>query len=133
IVQYPDYLSYTNAWLIGQRGDAALVDSNLDWGQGLIALREFQTENDTGPVYLAYHGSALPSGYGVDYIPLPSYHPLPTPRGAESQMARPLYTVISATLLRGLKLEGDPYASFRDREPIRVLAGSLLVFRNDDP
>ena len=36
---------------------------------------------------------------------------------------------ISATLLSGLYVEGDPYAAYREEEPLAVLAGgSLFVF-----
>ena len=35
----PDYLSYMNPLVPTDRGYEWLSDSNLDWGQGLIALR----------------------------------------------------------------------------------------------
>lgn len=127
---FPFFLSYASAWAPAGRADRVFVDSNLDWGQGLIALREFQLSHATGPVYLAYHGSALPAGYGIEHVPWPSYHPLP-PQPAPDHTPR--YAVISATLLQGLKLVGDPYAQFRDQQPERVVGGSLLVFPLPSP
>jgi hypothetical protein len=41
----------------------------------------------------------------------------------------PRFTVISATNLVGLYLQGrDPFAPYRAREPYRVLGHSMLVF-----
>jgi hypothetical protein len=124
LAAYPYFLAFASGWAPKDRADLVFVDSNLDWGQGLIALREFQTQNRIGPVYLAYHGSALPSGYGVEYVSWPSYHSL----AATSVSDSPRYAVISASLLHGLKIPGDVYASFRRRKPDHILAGSLLVY-----
>lgn len=47
----------------------------------------------------------------------------------EVLLPRPRFTVISATNLQGLCLQGcDPFASYREREPYRVLGHALLVF-----
>lgn len=46
-----------------------LNDSNLDWGQGLIALREAMRERGIERVHLAYHGTTDPATYGIDYVP----------------------------------------------------------------
>lgn len=44
-----------------------VVDSSLDWGQGLPALRDWLAANrrPDEPVYLSYFGSAWPPHYGV--------------------------------------------------------------------
>jgi hypothetical protein len=122
---YPFFLSYASEWAPRGRADRVFVDSSLDWGQGLIALRKFQQEHKTGPVYLAFHGSALPAGYGIEYVAWPSSLSLPPNIVAAS----PRFAVISATLLRGLKVAGDPYAEYRARNPDYILAGSLFVYR----
>jgi hypothetical protein len=44
-------------------------DSNVDWGQGLIALRGEMKRRGIQRVHLAYHGTADPALYGIDYIP----------------------------------------------------------------
>ena len=41
----------------------------MDWGQGLIALREELARRGIRRVHLAYHGTAEPSLYGIDSIP----------------------------------------------------------------
>ncbi|MGD8276563.1 MAG: phospholipid carrier-dependent glycosyltransferase, partial [Gemmatimonadota bacterium] len=124
---WPHYLGYTSEY--GGGGDAGhelLADSSLDWGQGLLELRSWMRENGVDRVYLSYFGSAVPAGYGINYVPLWSAFPLPMIGPVEP---RPKYAVISATNLHGLYLPADPFARFRELEPITVLAHSLLVYR----
>lgn len=63
----PDYLSYFNEAAGGSRaGFKHLVDSSLDWGQDLPALKQWLDEHPTTrPVYLAYFGTARPAHYGI--------------------------------------------------------------------
>lgn len=66
----PDWIPYFNAFA----GDAArrerlVNDSNVDWGQGLIALRDELRRRGIHRVHLAYHGTTDPSVYGIDYVP----------------------------------------------------------------
>jgi hypothetical protein len=44
-------------------------DSNVDWGQGLIALREELARRGIRRVHLVYHGTTDPAVYGIDYVP----------------------------------------------------------------
>jgi len=126
---YPHFLAYTSLWAGGRdSGHEVLVDSSLDWGQGLLELRDFMAEEEVGRVALSYFGSAPPEAYGIEFEALPSFFRLegglvPGPDGP------PRFTVISATNLHGLYLQGrDPFAAYRQREPFRVLAHSLFVF-----
>lgn len=130
---HPWHLSYSSVWA-GGRDDAwrVLSDSNVDWGQGLLELRSFMAEEQVASVRLSYFGSARPEAYGIEYTALPSFFRLSVPRtpGAEE---RPRFTVISATNLQGLYLQGrDPFAPYRDREPYRVLGHALFVY-DDGP
>jgi hypothetical protein len=104
-----------------------LVDSNTDWGQGLEALRDYLHERGIRRVSLAYFGSALPEGYGIDYVPLPSFFRLPE-RAPPAGAPPPRYVAISATLMGAPYLEGDPYAAYRDREPAAVIARSIYLY-----
>ncbi len=62
----PSHLAYFNQLINRDRDYEALVDSNLDWGQDLIALREWQQANNvTDRLNLAYFGTARPQAYGV--------------------------------------------------------------------
>ncbi|HVU31790.1 MAG TPA: glycosyltransferase family 39 protein [Opitutaceae bacterium] len=64
---YPNYLAYFNPIAGGEaHAYRHLVDSSLDWGQDLRAVR---ARIDSGalaqPVYLAYFGNGSPKYYGV--------------------------------------------------------------------
>jgi hypothetical protein len=66
----PWYLSFFNWPSGGPGGGYRLVnDSNVDWGQGLIALRGELARRGIGRIYLVYHGTADPAIYGIDYVP----------------------------------------------------------------
>lgn len=124
---YPHYLAYTSEYGPGRdQGHELLADSSLDWGQGLLELRDYMSERDIERVYLSYFGSAMPSGYGINYVPLRSFFPLPPLGPAEP---KPEYAAISATNLRGVYLPDDPFAGFRELRPEAVLAHSILVYR----
>lgn len=66
----PNWLPHFNA-LAGDasRQERELNDSNVDWGQGLIALRAEMQRLGVRRVHLAYHGTVDPAVYGIDYVP----------------------------------------------------------------
>jgi hypothetical protein len=61
----PDYLSYFNVYVPSMRSYELLSDSNLDWGQGLLALRKYQRSHPDEQISLAYFGSVDPRIYGI--------------------------------------------------------------------
>jgi hypothetical protein len=127
---YPNFLAYISEYGPGrERNYEVLVDSSLDWGQGLLQLRDYMEGHDIPSVWLSYYGSAVPEGYGIAYIPLLT----PFPGAAPPPLSGPdpEYVVISATNLAGGSLfaDRDPYASFREREPDFVVAYTLFGFR----
>ncbi|MEE9208328.1 MAG: phospholipid carrier-dependent glycosyltransferase [Gemmatimonadota bacterium] len=130
---YPHFLAYTSEY-VPSRDDAylTLVDSSLDWGQGLLELRDYMQENGIDRVYLSYFGSAYPDGYGIDYLPLESFFILPRPVAEEPGREKPTHTVISATNLWGVYLDGDPFAEYRNREPKAVLGHTMFIYSVDD-
>lgn len=127
---YPHFLAYVNEYGPGRdRNYEVFADSSLDWGQGLLLLRDFMAEQGISRVYLSYFGSAWPSGYGIDYVPLYSFFQLPVPRNSRSGPP-PQYAVISATNLTGTYFVGaDPFANLRAQEPEYVLGHTLFVYR----
>ena len=125
LLAYPYFLSYLSEYTAGRPLYRTLVDSSTDWGQGLVALREYMNRHGIDHVALAYFGSALPEAYGIDYVALPSYFTLPRPVGA-GRPAR--FVAISATLLAGGYVKGDPYAQMRELEPVAVVGGTIYVF-----
>jgi hypothetical protein len=69
----PDYLSYFNPLVNPEESYRLLTDSNLDWGQGLLALREYERAHPDETIYLAYWGNVVPqTGYGIRAVPLQS-------------------------------------------------------------
>ena len=74
----PYWLSSFNLLAGGPgRGDGIVNDSNVDWGQGLIALRDEMRRRGIGRVLLTYHGSEDPGVYGIDYVPYAGGSPPP--------------------------------------------------------
>jgi hypothetical protein len=122
---YPYFLSYLSEYAAGRPLHETLVDSNTDWGHGLVALRQYMDAHGIDRVALGYFGTAVPQGYGIKYVPMPSYFQL---GGAAGEGPPPRYAVVSATLLAGSYLAGDPYARLRREEPVAVVGGSLYVF-----
>ena len=105
LATFPNYLAYFNSLAGGPRqGYRHLVDSSLDWGQDLPALKRWLEEEQTAeyanqPVYLSYFGTALPEYYGVDVRRLPGYFDR---REGEQMPLEPGTYCISASMLQGI-------------------------------
>ena len=142
----PHFLAYFNALVGGpDRGHRILVDSNLDWGQELPALRRYLDAEGIDRVWLAYFGTASPEQHGITCEYLPSYAPLgPSARVRPELLNQPSCpelpgtVVISATMLHGpylplLGLPTDWFARYRDRRPDAVIGHSLFVYSERAP
>ncbi len=111
---HPHYLAYFN-WASGgpSRGSEHLIDSNLDWGQDLLPLREWLRDHpQEEPIGLAYFGQIPPNlfaarGDGFDWF-LPPILPgryaslIRSPGAGPIPRLKPGLYAISASLLRGL-------------------------------
>ncbi|MFN8589504.1 MAG: hypothetical protein U0704_17060 [Candidatus Eisenbacteria bacterium] len=128
----PWHLSFYNALAGGAaRGQWIVNDSNVDWGQGLIALREELAARGISKVHLAYHGTTDPAIYGIDYVPYLGGQP-----GPESD-----WIAISSYYFVGLsqrmttsqgRTSATPDADFRPlwaRQPEARPAGCMLLFK----
>ncbi len=127
----PNYLTFFNELAGGPyQGHRYLVDSNLDWGQSLKALREWlRSQEDVGVPFISFYTYASPGLYHILYHPIPPapYTPLTLP--ARFDPAPGLY-VIGATTLQGVMLsDPDAYDWFRHREPIARPGIALFVYR----
>lgn len=71
---FPFCLSYTNEFIKRESIPFYFVDSNSDWGQGLVDLKNYCQREKIEKIYLSYFGTSNPSFYGINFIPLPSYH-----------------------------------------------------------
>lgn len=130
----PDYLAYFNETAGGPEGGKRfLVDSNLDWGQDLIGLREYMKREGIETVKLSYFGSAYPEAYGINYEPLPGFirhwWPYNTTPPVLSNLTPGVYA-ISVTNLQGpLFPKHDLYAQFRKRKPDAMIGYSIYIYR----
>ena len=132
---YP--LGYFNEFVGGpERGVEVLGDSNLDWGQGLPALKEYMTREKLEIVYLSYCGTAPPRAFGIECERLAGHGQLEPPPRVLGRGA-PHVLVVGASNLQGTYLN-DPHAFawLRSRRPKTILAGGLWVFdvtADDEP
>jgi hypothetical protein len=128
---FPNFIPFFNVAAGGARGGLALLgDSNLDWGQDLKLLAEWQRAHPERPMYLAYFGLADPHYYGVRYTPLPGgyhYDPKPAWPGGECVVA------VSATYLQGILVEPELYEQFYKKlaalRPTEVLGGTIYLYQ----
>jgi 4-amino-4-deoxy-L-arabinose transferase-like glycosyltransferase len=117
----PGYLSYFNSLFTRSgEGYTRLVDSNLDWGQDLPALREALERRNATTALLAYFGSAPPEAYAIQAVPWDWPD--------QSTVARCRWIAISATLLNGVYLRGDPFQDFRRLAPDARPSDSIFLY-----
>ena len=110
---FPNYLSYFNpiASLFGG-GYRYFRGSDVDWGQGLVGLRNFMDREKIESVTLRYFGPADPTFYGIRYEPL-----------TESERFKPQKKVYAVSLFY---LE---HAEWSKRlKPTAVVGGSIFVY-----
>jgi hypothetical protein len=114
----PDYLTYINVLVRPQNSWRYLTDSNLDWGQGLISVFEYQMKHPPKePFYLAYFGSVNPALYGVAATPLPPNQPV---KGT---------VIVGASALSGQVLpDPNSYRWLLQYKPVGMLDRSMLVY-----
>lgn len=122
------YFNELVSWRAGEQ--PPLADSNLDWGQGLPALKCWMDANDIQWIALAYFGTDRPQAHAIRCDELPAY-------GRVGQFCHdsgpehggPFIIAVSTNLLEGLFLN-DPglYAWLRVHRPLTVLDGSIQVF-----
>jgi hypothetical protein len=122
----PRYLQYFNEAAGGPaHGHEVLIDSNIDWGQDLLRLREYMDANSIDRIALAYFGRVDPVIYGIRYTPLE--------RGVSHGKA-----VVSASFLMGRpyfwilggRLRWVPSRTYEWLQTQRPIArvGSMFVF-----
>jgi hypothetical protein len=113
----PDYLSYFTILVKPANTWQLLSDSNTDWGQGMVALRQYQAANPNQAMHLAYVGEVDPAWYGIRYTRL---------READRPTG---IIVVSATHLSGQLLQNHSAYRWLLQYPLKtILNHTLYVF-----
>lgn len=121
----PNYLSYFNDSIGGPAGGRFyLLDSNLDWGQDLPALKtaleQLPSENRDRTL-LYYFGTGDPQAYGISTFNLKQNLP--------ENLDDWKYLALSANYLQGLYTEAkDPFAGFRTIQPVGQAGYTIYLF-----
>ena len=99
---HPHYLTYFNQIAGGPaKGHRFLVDSSLDWGQGLPDLARWLETNAGHPrVYLSYFGSDEPARFGLRAIRIGDVYFDYAPTRVLLPTLEPGLYCVSATMLR---------------------------------
>lgn len=134
---HPHYLSYFNLAAGGpENGRNILIDSNIDWGQDLLRLKQWMEENEVESVKLGWFGTAVPDYYGIRYEPIPGtplyeFYSLWGSPPFEPVAPESGVYAISVTSLWELPLPDDQkyvYPWFRAREPDDRIGYSILIY-----
>jgi hypothetical protein len=129
----PDHLAYFNQLVDHERDYDVLVDSNLDWGQDLIALREWQRTRQLDALNVAYYGSARPAAYRLNVNLLPGFSLRdfgPEIDGFTAYALPPGWYAISASSLQlGLLYSRwGLYEPFKNLQPVERVGRSFLIY-----
>jgi 4-amino-4-deoxy-L-arabinose transferase-like glycosyltransferase len=124
LLAWPNYIAFFNVAAGGSRGGLRLLgDSNLDWGQDLTLLRDWQRRHPDEKLYLSYFGGAWPNYY-VDATPFSVNPPQPQP-------SETCVLAVSATELQGV-YESDELRNFyrylSEHPPREVLGGTIYLY-----
>jgi Dolichyl-phosphate-mannose-protein mannosyltransferase len=104
----PDTIDYFNLLASGQ-GDRILIDSNLDWGQGLKRLKRYMDREKLPEIRLAYFGHVDPALYGIRWQ-------FPDP----NQVDPAIPIAVSANFLHGY-----PYATYANGRILPIPPGAF--------
>jgi tetratricopeptide (TPR) repeat protein len=132
---YPDYLSYANElWGGPQNVHRIFADSNVDWGQGLKAMKRYIDQHQIKECWFAYFGSYVVDAayYGIPCKPLPAFYA----NVAQSPMATIPKFIDGPVFISSIEVIGpywtggwaNPYSQFQKIQPADLIANSILVF-----
>jgi hypothetical protein len=132
---HPEYLAYFNELAGGiEGGRFHLLDSNLDWGQDLHALKRFVGEHpEVEPLSLAYFGTLPPESLGLTYEPPPTKQPRPGWHAVSVNfvMGRPHWTRDGRGGIQAI-YPGNDFSYFQFFEPTRRIGASIDVYHLTD-
>jgi len=123
---WPHQLAYFNEAFGGPReGYRYLADSNIDWGQDLLFLKDDVTDRRTQgfSVYGDVFGTVRPEDIGFD---LPSIPDIETIK--EARTPTTVYLSVNRYLLRSVAHPDGLYTWLQNRAPDRIIGVSILAF-----
>ena len=127
---YPHSLSYFNELAGGPSGGHAhLLNSNIDWGQDLLFLKQWLDRHpEARPLRLAFHGGFDPRIVGIDYV-LPEVSPDCTlgdrPDRVDEYGPRPGWYAASLNMIYE---PGKRYAYLSRFEPVATAGYSIRIY-----
>jgi len=129
LVAFPNYLSYFNIAAGGSlNGSHWLMDSNLDWGQSLPALKKYMEKNNIDKIKLGYFGRVDPEIYGINYSlaeqkPTQGIYAI----SINFLVGRPYY-LLKENTHELLYIDINYYDQYRHLEPSAVVGHSIYIF-----
>lgn len=143
---HPHYPSYFNEIAGGPaHGHEHLLDSNIDWGQDLLFLKQWlDSHPQARPLGLAYYNYIDPRIAGIHYdFPPPGSDGLfpDDPHRARTFGPQPGYFAVSVNLVQGINcfapdghgglrpIRTDQFAYFRRFQPIAKAGYSIFIYR----
>jgi hypothetical protein len=131
IAAYPNFIAFFNAPSGGARGGLRLLgDSNLDWGQDLPLLAEWQSKHPRVKLYVSFFGSVDPEIYGIDFVNIGGGANAPSRRPV-GYFSSPGVFAVSVTQLQGIYIVPgavERYTSLRNLPPREVLGGTIYLY-----
>jgi hypothetical protein len=127
---FPDYLSYSNeAWGGPQETYRYLLDTNSDWGQGLIDVHDYLARDRITDCWIDYIASVDLDYYGVPCGVMAFYE-----NKRDAVLPRPFdgTLVVSVSEFMGYQWgppEVEPFGPLRHVKPVANLGGHTLVFQ----
>ena len=120
IVIHPDYLSYFNEAAGGpNNADKYFIESNIDLGQNLKALKTWMDDNHIQGIYLSHYGHDFPNYRKINYTIPPCGKLMPG------------WTAVSLNHIHGYMFTGQPldcYTFLQNITPTKKIGYSLYLY-----
>jgi 4-amino-4-deoxy-L-arabinose transferase-like glycosyltransferase len=128
---WPHFIPFFNVACGRATGGARLLgDSNIDWGQDLPLVADWQKDHHDTRLYLSYFGSADPKYYGIQYIQVAGGYAF-SDQPVEPK-DKPGVLAISVTNIQGIydtSPEGRVEREYlRQLKPLEILGGSIYLY-----
>jgi 4-amino-4-deoxy-L-arabinose transferase-like glycosyltransferase len=118
---HPHYVSYFNELIGPSNGYKYLAESNVDWGQDLLQLKQYLEDKKVDVVYIDTPGTVKPEDLGIRYKKLPEDKPPSDPH----------YLVavsVNQLLAKNARRPNGLYPWLRNETPIHRIGYSIFVY-----